>query len=99
MKIITLAAAAAAGAVFGAIYFFSIQWSVRRMSGRKRPGRWMAGNAVLRFMLAAGFFYLLISTGRWELIMSALAGFILVRILMVRPGANPEIRKERMYGN
>jgi F1F0 ATPase subunit 2 len=79
-----LAAAVVAGATLGAVYlamlWVSLQWFLR---GRGASVLFLAG-AVLRLALTVLGLYAVLQLGDWRHMVSALAGFVLVRVLATR---------------
>ena len=73
----------AAGMALGAFFSLNLWSSVKAMTGRETPWYILYGSFVLRIsVVLLGFF--LVMAGRWERMIAALAGFILVREVMVR---------------
>jgi F1F0 ATPase subunit 2 len=56
---------------------------VRRLPGKERPAAFLLGSFVLRGGVALAGFWLLFRTG-WQGLAAALAGFLAVRLLLVR---------------
>lgn len=79
----------AVGAALGAVYFGALWASVRQLP-RRQPGGWFVAGLLARMAVAAAVLALV---GRWgggPGLLGALAGFILVRVAMLRrlrPGA------------
>ena len=85
--IFTLIAAFAAGMALGAFYFTAMWQTVRRLSSAKSPARLMLGSFILRMAVLMAGLYLVMGTGHWERLASAMLGFIIIRkILTYRLG-------------
>ncbi len=71
------------GAGIGLFHFGGLWWTIRRMaaSGKKEYG--FLVSFFLRSAISVVLFYL-VSGGRWDKILAALAGFLAVRFVMVR---------------
>jgi F1F0 ATPase subunit 2 len=77
------AAALAAGVVLGLVYFAGLWYTVRNLLNARRPALWTAVSFALRAgFCMMGFFWL--ADGGWQLVLAALAGFLLVRQVMIR---------------
>ena len=79
----SLIVALAGGMLLGAIYLAVLWLSVHRLTRVRRPGLLMVAGYVLRMLLLIAGFYLL-GGGQWQSFVAALAGFILVRTLVLR---------------
>jgi F1F0 ATPase subunit 2 len=78
-----LLVAGAAGAVLGAIYFGGLWFTVRRLPTARRPVLcWAASFAVRAFVTALGLYWA--TAGQGERMAAALAGLLLVRVILVR---------------
>lgn len=73
----------AAGVLIGFLYFFGLWQTVQRLSASPRPWRLLAISYLLRLIFALGGFYLLMD-GAWERLAAAVAGFIIVRVVLTR---------------
>jgi len=73
----------AGGMVLGALFFAGLWLSVRRLNHVRRPELLMVSSYAARMSMVIGGLYLL-SDGDWRTLTSALAGFILARMLLVR---------------
>lgn len=84
--ILEYAAVFAAGMALGLIYFGGLWWTLRHLSGMRRPVLLTVGSFLLRTALVvAGL--CLITSGRWERLLVGLLGFLLMRqILLWRLG-------------
>jgi F1F0 ATPase subunit 2 len=73
--------------------FFSLNlWSsVRRMTDEQTPWYFIYGSFILRMLVVVLGFYLVMA-GRWERLVAAFLGFVLVREIMVRRlGRKPKV--------
>ena len=77
-------ASLAAGVVLGAFYFGGLWWTLRRLPGARRPALLSLGSFTGRLAVCLAGFILLARSGRWELIIVAMAGFVLARTALVR---------------
>jgi F1F0 ATPase subunit 2 len=73
----------AAGLGIGGFYFTGLWWTVRRLPGTRHPAAWVAGSFLVRTGLSLLGFYGVLQGG-WPLLVSSLAGFVLVRLAAVR---------------
>ena len=71
---------AALGGLLGVVHFGGLWWTVRRLAEVKRPALWMGGSFFLRTALVVFAFYWIVRAG-WPATVTALAGFIVVRLL------------------
>jgi F1F0 ATPase subunit 2 len=71
-----------AGAVLGTLFFAGLWWTVRALPGSRHPALLMFGSYMGRMAVLLAGFYLL-GAGDWRRLVAALAGFILVRILIL----------------
>lgn len=78
-----IALALVAGALIGVFYFAGLWWTIRQLPGRARPGLWLLGSYVVRGGGALCGFYLVMGENGIRLL-TALAGFFVVRTLFVR---------------
>ena len=85
--IFTLIAAFVAGLALGAFYFIALWRTVQQLPIAKSPARLMIGSFILRMAVLVAGFYLIMGTGHWERLTSAMLGFIIIRkILTYRLG-------------
>jgi F1F0 ATPase subunit 2 len=81
-ELLLLAAAVAAGATLGAIFFGGLWLTVRKGVASQRPALWFFCSMLLRMSIAlVGFF--LVSGGRWERLLACLIGFVLARLIVI----------------
>jgi F1F0 ATPase subunit 2 len=78
-----LALSLAGGGLLGALYFGGLWWSVRRGVLSARPAGWFFGSLIVRLSVAMAGFYLASRSGAGAFL-TCLAGFIAVRVAMVR---------------
>lgn len=72
------------GAILGVLYFSGLWLTVQRIHHGKYPALWLVASLVLRMALLLTAFYLILSYGRWEHLLAALAGFVILRIFSTR---------------
>lgn len=75
--------ALAGGMLLAAIYLAVLWLTVRRLAHVRRPGLLMVASYMLRMLLLIAGLYLL-GDSQWQSFVAALAGFILVRTLVLR---------------
>ncbi len=81
----SLALALLAGAALGGFFFGGLWLTVRKMESTRNPTLLLLGSFLGRTLITlAGFF--LIAGGRWERLMVAVVGFVIVRLVLVRFG-------------
>lgn len=78
-----LIAAFAAGMALGAFFSLHLWSSVKRLTGPEGITLSSVGGFILRMVVVTSGFYLVMD-GRWERLLAALAGFVVVRGVMVR---------------
>ena len=71
------------GIAIGGIYFAGLWETVRRLPDAPMPFRTVASSLAVRMTLALGGFYL-VSQGQWERMAAAMAGFLLMRGILLR---------------
>jgi F1F0 ATPase subunit 2 len=74
----------AAGTALGFTYFLGLWITIRHIGLFKRPRLLSFATTLVRLGIPIFIFILLAQTERWDWILSCLAGFMLVRVLMVR---------------
>lgn len=72
-----------AGTLLGAAYFGALWWTVRRLLRVRRPGRWLALSAAVRFAAVLAGFVALVRIHPLALL-GALVGFLLARLAATR---------------
>ena len=75
--------ALAAGVGIGLLYFAGLWWTVNRLAFRRHAGLWVLASFAVRASIALFGFYLA-SGGDWRRLLACLAGFVAVRVLLVR---------------
>jgi F1F0 ATPase subunit 2 len=83
-----LALGLAGGALLGAFYFGTLWLVVRRLDRLARPAVWLGVTAILRLAVVLALFALL-AGARWERLVVALAGFLVVRAVLTRRLGRP----------
>lgn len=71
------------GVLIGALYFSGLWYTVRQLPTSRRPALLLIGSYVLRLALFLGAVYLLAGS-HWSYLLSALAGVLLARTLLIR---------------
>ncbi len=90
-----------AGALAGGLYFTGLWYTVRQLPAAQRPTLLLLGSFLLRLTLLLGAIYLLAST-HWSHLLSALAGMLLARTLLLWRWGPTTPRSEvwrKIYGN
>jgi len=82
-QLLTLFLAFVAGLVLGLFYFGGLWLTVQRLPQSRHPGLLTLASLVVRLGVTLAAFYLVMG-GRWERLLVCLAGFLLVRFLLVR---------------
>jgi F1F0 ATPase subunit 2 len=73
----------ATGAALGAIYFAGLWHTVQRLPDTRRPLSILLGSFLLRASIALTGFDLVMND-RWDQLIAALGGFILMREILIR---------------
>jgi F1F0 ATPase subunit 2 len=81
--LVSLMIALVAGMALGAVAFGGLWWTVRRLPTAKSPALLTVGSLVARLGISILGFYL-IGAGSWERLLASLAGYILVRQVLIR---------------
>lgn len=84
------------GALLGLVFFQGLWLTVRRLEQTRHPIVWMLGSLLLRFGLVLVGFFLLARQGDWRLLLAAVAGFSLARLLITRQRRPGAIRAQRL---
>ena len=72
------------GLVLGAVYFYALWLTIRRLPQARHPAAMLLASAVLRLgMLFTGLYFVTLG-GHWERLLAAVVGIILARILLTR---------------
>jgi F1F0 ATPase subunit 2 len=82
-EVVTLTGSLATGLIIGVVYFGGLWLTMRAVSASKRPRLLTAVSFIGRLAVAGLGFYLL-SAGGWQRPVVAIAGFILMRLLLAR---------------
>lgn len=72
-----------AGAGLGLFFFGGLWMTVQRLPRARHPALLAAGSLLLRVSLSVVGFYLVMD-GYWERLLVCLAGFVLMKVLLVR---------------
>jgi F1F0 ATPase subunit 2 len=72
------------GMILSGIYFGLLWLTVRQLVHRTRPEIVLLLSLLLRLFLLLSCFYLILHYGSWTQLLAALAGFITLRILLLR---------------
>jgi len=71
------------GALLGVFYFNNLWNTVKKVTDEGKQGMFLITGYFIRTAIVLAGFYMIMS-GRWERIVAALAGFILMREIMKR---------------
>lgn len=71
------------GGAIGALYFGGLWWTVQRVARARHPGLLVAASYLMRTTIAAAAL-LAVASGEAGRVLAALAGFLLVRAVLVR---------------
>jgi F1F0 ATPase subunit 2 len=83
MNITQLLLSFLAGAAAGSLYFTGLWYTVRRLPEARHPALLLLASFVLRLALLLGTIYLL-AGAHWSYLISAVAGLLLARTLLIR---------------
>ncbi|HOD35448.1 MAG TPA: ATP synthase subunit I [Syntrophales bacterium] len=99
-EVLPLVLSLGAGAVLGMIYFGGLWHTVRKLAGTQKPVSTMLWSFAVRTGIVMTGFYFVMG-GRWERLVAALLGFLLIReVLIRRIGARPVIQPTgAVHGN
>ena len=78
-----LCVSAVAGLLLGSFYFGGLWLTVRKLPGFGNPGILILGSFVVRLLVTMCGMYLVMD-GKWERLVTCLAGFLLMRIVLTR---------------
>jgi F1F0 ATPase subunit 2 len=81
--IMTLSVSFIAGVALGGFYFTALWKTVRRLPTCEHPVRLMLISFVMRAAVLAGGLYLIMN-GHWERLAAAVAGLMVMRIILTR---------------
>jgi F1F0 ATPase subunit 2 len=82
-QILSLLLAMVAGLALGLWYFGGLWLTVQRLPSARHPGVLSLISLIIRLGLTLAGFYLVMA-GKWERLLACLAGFLLMRTLLVR---------------
>lgn len=82
-QVVFLLLAFAAGLAVGLFYYGGLWLTIRRLPQSRRPAMLTGMSLLVRLSLTSAAFYIVMG-GRWERLLACLAGFLLVRVLLVR---------------
>ncbi|GAB4144538.1 MAG: hypothetical protein Tsb009_16280 [Planctomycetaceae bacterium] len=80
----SLAVAIVVGLLLGVFYFGGLWWTVRRMPLARHPLQLYFGSLIARLAILLAGFYGVLSYAGWAELVTALAGFIAARLLLIR---------------
>ncbi len=80
------------GLCLGLFYFGGLWWTVRRLSRQRHAFLWLTLSFWVRSAVAVSGFYFIMA-GDWKRLLVSLAGFVTIRILMVR-----KVKARRLIG-
>ena len=72
------------GLVLGAMYFYALWITIRRLPQARSPALLVLASALLRLGILFAGLYWVTAGGHWERLLAAVAGVILARILLTR---------------
>lgn len=81
--VIDLAVPLLAGLGLGAFYFGGLWWTMRALPGSSHPALLVIASYFGRMAVAFAVFLLVALGGSWERLVACLAGFLLVKLLMI----------------
>lgn len=83
------------GMVLGAVYFYALWVTIRRLPQARHPALLLLASALLRLGMLFTGLYFVTAGGHWEPLLAAVAGVILSRILLTRwlPMLSPTHRR------
>lgn len=93
LDIMALLLSLIAGAGVGFVYFFGLWLTIKQLAQQKNPGLLMLASLVVRTALVMVVFYQIMQTVGWQGLFAALAGLVMVRLVLSRclapAGDNP----------
>lgn len=81
---LTLLPAFGTGALAAGLFFGGLWLTVNALGRYRRPTLILLTSLILRLALACGVLYLIVVLGSWQHLLAATAGFLLVRLVMIR---------------
>jgi F1F0 ATPase subunit 2 len=82
-QILPLVLAVVVGLALGFMYFGGLWFTVQRLPQSRRPALLSLVSLIIRLSFTLAGFYLVMA-GRWERLLACLAGFLLMRFVLVR---------------
>ncbi len=79
-----IALALVAGLALGVVYFGGLWLTVRRLPTANNPAALAGASLFARLVVVGAAFYGIAQARRWELLVAALAGMLVVRFVMIR---------------
>lgn len=80
---LSLCASFVLGGALAAVYLWALWLTVRRLRRSRRPAVLVLGSFAVRTAALVAAFLYLVRDGHWERLLAALAGFVVVRSLVV----------------
>lgn len=80
----------ALGVILGILFFGGLWWTVARGMGSRHAAVWFLFSLLARTSAVMLGFYL-VGSGSWEKLAACLAGFVLARLIVTRPSADPAL--------
>src|SRR5690606_8286780 len=93
--VLPLVLAGVSGVLIGLAYFGMLWWTVRRIGSARHPAALVAGSFLVRTIVAAGGI-VVVSGGDPLPLVTAVAGFLVARTILIRVVGRPlgEVEKE-----
>lgn len=73
-----------AGTILAGVYLAGLWFSVKSLQTSRHPAMWFVMSLVLRLVIVALAFYFILESGNLKHLLAALAGFVLLRTLVIR---------------
>jgi F1F0 ATPase subunit 2 len=90
---------AIAGALLATVYLAGLWLTLRSIHTHHHPALWLLGSIILRMGLVIVAFYFILGDQRWQHLLAALAGFIILRAVTIswvrRHMPEPAAEKEK----
>ncbi|MCC6543591.1 MAG: ATP synthase subunit I [Nitrospirae bacterium] len=88
IEVLSLVLALMTGGLLGAMFFYSLWWTIKKGISSKHPAFWFFGSLLLRTSVAlAGFYF--VSGGHWERLLVCILGFVIARFIVTRLTGSP----------
>jgi len=84
------------GLLLGFVYFGGLWWTIARLQACKKPFLLSVASFWTRILAMGVGFYHVAKMGNWIYVLVCLAGFVLVRVLLVRRLGPREINADRL---